>query len=298
MRLSAYKQSLSLLLLVVLTSCQPTIQTVDPVEDAASNETQDKVEQPDIAADNTKAPSEGSDSSAADSLKKEPIFPALQPGEYCYVVDTDTKTVQARLTIDAADRVIGDVQGVIHNEQEGYYTSYQQAVDGLIDGSNLNVDVATWIEYDQQNEQATWKISERSLDIKNDTLTKENCDVVSKAFQNEAGLEASDLTSSANRVKTEQVYFSGGKSSTTVSNSVVRGDRDVYILTALGGQQMSLAISATDGSAVFDVVTPSGIILGTELTEEKLPLPHTGDYQIIAKSMRGDATYELDIAIE
>ncbi|MEL7356158.1 MAG: hypothetical protein AAFN40_06320 [Cyanobacteria bacterium J06560_6] len=99
-------------------------------------------------------------------------------------------------------------------------------------------------------------------------------------------------------MKTQQVSFAPGESGTVVSDAVVRGDRNVYVLIAQGGQQMDLSMMSLEDNAVFDVVDPSGFILGTELTQEKIPLPYTGEYQVIVGGTRGNASYDLAIAIE
>lgn len=229
--------------------------------------------------------------------KPKPIAPAIAPGQYCYQANSEDQDLYARITVDAADRVTGDFQGSIHNDKNSYYTSYRQQLDGTIDGSNLNLDVATWIEFDKQNSQEIWKVTPKGLSTERDTLSLENCDAVSTVFQ-QNGLEANDLLEGANQVWRKDVFFDAGKSSTTVSNAVVRGDRDLYQLTAQGGQQMDLTIRALENNAVFDVISPSGIILLSETTEDTLYLPETGEYQIVVGGTRGNASYDLDIAIE
>ncbi|MEL6879870.1 MAG: hypothetical protein AAFP09_05045 [Cyanobacteria bacterium J06607_10] len=232
----------------------------------------------------------------------EPIYPVLAPGDYCYQKATDVETVNVRLAIDSADRVTGNVQGSVHNEANAYYTSYYQSIDGTIDGSNLNLDVATWIEYDYQNEQQTWKVSDRELTFgasvtPSDSLSKESCEVVNKAFQNEEGLEGRDLIDGGTTVHTKEVFFEPGKTSTVVSNAVIRGERDLYRVTAQGGQQMTLLISSLENNARFDVVGPTGRILARETGEDNILLPHTGEYQIVVGGTRGNATYDLEIEI-
>lgn len=113
------------------------------------------------------------------------------------------------------------------------------------------------------------------------TLEKEECAVANRAFQNEDRLEAADLTENANQVQTTQVFFDAGKSATTVSNAVVKGDHVAYLVTAQGGQMMTLSIDSIEDNAVFDVITPSNLILGTELRQAEISLPYTGDYQIL-----------------
>jgi hypothetical protein len=293
----------SLLLLFALASCGPA---ADSSGDADSSAGEDKqaLESVGDGADLSEIEKERGGAIAPDSEKVEnkpapdPIYPVLSPGRYCYSADTDFETTYIRLSIDSADRVTGDVQSTIHNAESGYYTSYVQAVDGTIDGSNLNLDVETWIEYDRQNRQETWQVSDDALKTDSTTLEKEKCTVASKAFQNEDGLEAADLIESANQVKTTQVFFDSGKRSATVSDAVVRGDRDMYLVKAQGGQTMTLSISALENNAVFDVISPSNMILGTELKQSEIFLPHTGDYKIVVGGTRGNATYDLKVGVE
>lgn len=307
MRLFLSKRSFSLLLVVTLAGCKPLPQstTVDPApatteaeSDASRDEATATKKTPDDASVAPSGERSGERSGEQPKDTPKPIYPALEPGTYCYDFDDDTKGIHARLTIEGNDRVTGDVQGVIHDDANAYYTSYRQAVDGTIDGSNLNVDVVTWIEYDQQNNQETWRISANELKMDGDSLSKASCEQTNKVFQGKDGLEAQDLTASATNVREQEVVFSAGKSGTTVSNSVVRGDRDVYTLVAQGGQTMTLSITSLEDNAVFDLVAPSGIILGTELTDELTLLPDTGEYKIIVGGTRGNASYDLAIAIE
>ena len=100
------------------------------------------------------------------------------------------------------------------------------------------------------------------------------------------------------KVKTKQVEFGAGQSDTTVSGALIRGDRDIYQLNARSGQIMALSISSLEDNAVFDLIDPNGTLLGSELKNEKISLPSTGDYQIIIGGIRGNANYNLTIAID
>lgn len=301
MRLVLSKRSLSLLLVFALAGCKPLPQntTVDPAPETTEAES-DASSEDSTATGSKKTPDDSAITPSEEQPKDtpKPVFPVLEAGTYCYDFDDDSKGIQARITIDPNDRVIGDIQGVIHDDVNAYYTSYRQAVDGTIDGSNLNVDVVTWIEYDKQNQQETWQVSSTELKMDRDSLSKASCEQINKAFQSKNGLEAKDLTANANNVRSQEVFFPAGESGTTVSNAVVRGDRDVYTLIAQGGQTMTLSITSLENNAVFDVVAPSGVILGTELTEEVTLLPDTGTYEIIVGGTRGNASYNLAITIE
>jgi hypothetical protein len=261
-----------------------TATTAEPAPDADNPDESVSAEQPTAA----KTPAQQSTAGAR----------ALPPGRYCYQLETDTLTENIRLTVQAGDRLTGDAQGTIHNEAEGYYSSYIQKLTGTLKGDQANLKVTTWIEYDVQDSSETWTVTANTLNTDRETLTTADCAVVSQAFQGPDGLEASDLLADATAVNTERVQFKPGSRSTSISHSVLRGERDVYVLGAEGGQRMDLAITSLEENAVLDVVDPSGLVLAREATQEQLILPHTGDYQVIVGGTRGNATYDLTIGIE
>ncbi|MEL6249835.1 MAG: hypothetical protein AAFR15_17720 [Cyanobacteria bacterium J06627_15] len=224
--------------------------------------------------------------------------PSLAPGRYCYFGEDDVSTLHARISVAANDQVTGDFQGTIANEAAGYYTSYRQALDGTIDGSNLNLDITTWIEYDKQNAQETWGVSTAELRIEGNTLQAQDCATVDTAFAGPNGQEAADLTANASNVKTLPVQFAAGKTGTTLSDAVIRAEAIVYELSAQGGQKMTLTISSLEDNAVFHVVSPSGLILELEQQFAEIFLPERGSYEVIVTGTRGNATYDLEIEIE
>jgi hypothetical protein len=96
---------------------------------------------------------------------------------------------------------------------------------------------------------------------------------------------------------TKVVKFRKGGTSASYSNSVIRGDRDTYILGASGGQIMSVSISSTENNAVFDIVSPSGNFMTTEKRSWSGQLPQNGKYQIIVGGTRGNATYKVSFSV-
>lgn len=222
----------------------------------------------------------------------------LDAGQYCYEAETDDVSGVVRLTVNPDQTVSGDSQATIHNEEQSYYSSYWQDFAGTLDGDQLDLDVTTWIEYDVQNESATWTVSAQQLDDTRNVYSPVDCDLVQNLFVNADGLEADELTAYATAVHEHRVEFPAGSTSTTVERGLVRAERDVLLLGAQGGQQMTLDISSLEDNAAFDVVSPSGQILVTEGTSEDLLLPETGDYEVIVGSTRGNTTYELYIEIE
>ncbi|NJL37173.1 MAG: hypothetical protein HC840_27855 [Leptolyngbyaceae cyanobacterium RM2_2_4] len=222
---------------------------------------------------------------------------AIAPGRYCYRADLPTQTAVLRLTVAANQTVTGDSRATISDEAQGYYSSYAQKISGSVAGDQLVAQIRTWIEYDVQDTDETWSITPDKVITPQMELTTAECEEVRSRFTNEDGLEASDLLDSATAVHTEQVQFEAGRNGTVINHAVIRGERDVYLLNAQGGQQMEIALTSTEQNAAFDVVSPSGEILTTEAQSETVSLPHTGDYQVIVGSTRGNATYELQITI-
>ena len=101
---------------------------------------------------------------------------------------------------------------------------------------------------------------------------------------------------------TKRIKFARGKSSATLSGSVIRGDRDTYILGAKAGQRMTVRIAALENNAVFQIEGPRGEYLegaGEEddATAVTVSLPDTGDYRIVVGGTRGNASYRLTVSI-
>ena len=102
----------------------------------------------------------------------------------------------------------------------------------------------------------------------------------------------------------QKVRFARGKSSTTISGAVVRGDRDRYYLGATKGQTMSVKITSLENNAVLQVFLPG--------EQEALPrageeddatswsgeLPDDAEYVIVVGGTRGNATYKLTVSIK
>lgn len=101
---------------------------------------------------------------------------------------------------------------------------------------------------------------------------------------------------------TKRIKFAKGKSSATVSNSVIRGERDTYIVSARKGQTMTVKITSVEDNAVFQIENPHGEYLEyagetDDATNITVSLPDSGDYRIIVGGTRGNASYRLTVSI-
>ena len=101
----------------------------------------------------------------------------------------------------------------------------------------------------------------------------------------------------------KRVKFARGKSSAVLSNSVIRGDEDTYIVGAKAGQKMSVKVSSVERNAVFFIEKPGGGYLenageGDGHTVWRGTLPSDGDYKIIVVAYRGNASYKLSVTIK
>ncbi|MGL5133499.1 MAG: hypothetical protein ACRC78_13290 [Planktothrix sp.] len=198
--------------------------------------------------------------------------PASSIQGYCFSIADDNMDSIARIYIDG-NKVTGRVEATIHNEKESYYTSYTQVLQGMKNGNKLNLNITTKIELDTQKTKETWTLNADSLNTGRTVYKKEPCLV-------------------------SQVRFDPGKNSATMSQSVVRGTRNIYLLKANQGQTMDLKITALENNAVFDVIGPNGQVLKTEATQSSLKLPTTGNYEIIVGGTRGNASYQLTVKIQ
>jgi len=101
---------------------------------------------------------------------------------------------------------------------------------------------------------------------------------------------------------TKRVRFAKGKSSITLSNAVIRGERDTYIVGAKAGQRMAVRVTALENNAAFQIEGPHGEFLDgagetDDATNVSVSLPETGDYRIVVGGTRGNASYKLTVTI-
>ncbi|WP_204139098.1 hypothetical protein [Halomicronema sp. CCY15110] len=282
-------KNVSFLGILLLLGCGASVEP--PTSTAPSSETP-------AAAATTEANSP-SEAPAAnpDATTAEPA--SLMPDQYCYFGDNELITGAVRLTVDGSGQVDGDSVVSIHNDETGYYSSFAQNFAGNLVGDRAALAITTWIEYDRQAMDETWQVTSDALTMSNgDVFFAADCDdsTVTQYFMGPAGIDSATLM--ADLPPAQRVEFAPGTSQATLENSVVRGDRDVYLLGAQGGQSMILDIYSLEDNAVFDLISPSGMIMTQEATSESLLLPQTGDYRLIVGGTRGNATYTLDVAIE
>ena len=101
---------------------------------------------------------------------------------------------------------------------------------------------------------------------------------------------------------TKRVRFAKGRSSVTLSNSVIRGDRDTYILGAKTGQRIIVRVTSLEDNAAFRIERANGEFLQgagemDDATSVTVRLPESGDYRIVVGGTRGNASYKLTISI-
>lgn len=102
---------------------------------------------------------------------------------------------------------------------------------------------------------------------------------------------------------TSRIRFAKGKSSATVSGSVVRGDSENFIVRAKAGQKMTVKITSLEDNAVFQIEGPDGEYLegaipGDDTMNFSDSLPLKGDYKIVVGGTRGNTTYKLTVSIK
>lgn len=109
------------------------------------------------------------------------------------------------------------------------------------------------------------------------------------------------------------IRFSQGASAATVENAVVRGDRDIYRVTAKAGQVMRVRITSIENNVVFQVYGPGAAYRQAdgiwEFSGPALPgagelddatawmgrLRSDGSYLIVVGGTRGNAGYRLSV---
>ena len=113
---------------------------------------------------------------------------------------------------------------------------------------------------------------------------------------------ASTFAQGGGKAEPNRIKFAKGKHSATVSNSVIRGEVDTYIVGAKAEQMMTVRVTAIENNAAFTVQGPDGEYLQDAGEEDEArqvtnTLPYNGDYKIIVGGTRGNATYRLTVTI-
>ena len=101
----------------------------------------------------------------------------------------------------------------------------------------------------------------------------------------------------------QRIKFPRGRSSTVISNAVLRDEIDQYILNARAGQKMKVDISSVEDNASFQITRPdkTQLLPGAGFDDDARhwsgELPDSGDYTIEVAPTRGNATYRLKVEI-
>ncbi len=111
------------------------------------------------------------------------------------------------------------------------------------------------------------------------------------------------LIGSSDLLAQTRIRFARGKSSAVVSNAVIRGDVDTYLVGAKARQKMTVKITSVERNAVFSIEKPGGGYLDNageddDQTVWRGTLPESGDYKITVAGTRGNATYRLTVTIK
>lgn len=116
------------------------------------------------------------------------------------------------------------------------------------------------------------------------------------AFSTTLSVEAAEIA--------KNITFVKGQSLAVVKSSVVRGDRDVYILRVRAGQAMSVNLTAIESNAAFSIYAPKSEtpIPGTEEENDVASwsgaISTSGAYRIVVGGTRGNATYKLRVSVK
>lgn len=222
-----------------------------------------------------------------------PAGQRVEEGRYCYSLEGKTLTAGARVEVTEHGDVAAWLEATVHDDANAYYTAYSQEAAGYLGaGPGVEMAVTTWIEYDVQDGEESWTLTEERLVTPQGTLLRVDCEHA-VGFSNAWSVEGDTGYPWHYR----RVRFDPAASATIVRRGVVRGERDIYLLRAREGQVLTLWIDALEDNAVFDLVAPDGTTLREESLEERVVLPVSGEYEIRVGGTRGNASYELVIAL-
>jgi len=291
--------TVSALMLATLASCNPKAATITPTNAISLDDAALQKEKQQTETDSAKSGTPRTESSAEDefSVTNNKLALALSTGEHCYKLDTTDRKRAVKLTVNDSGDVTGAHSGYQHNRENSYQVAYSGIVSGTLLNKDLTLNVMSQVETSLIGRTEIWQIKQDSLRVREDTLSKNNCDNQSHLEYNN-NFTLADLNPNANQISSKQIYVDEGKSSTTLTTDPIRsGDYITYTIGAKQGQKLSLEILQQQ-SIDFSLVSPSGTLLGRELTYADIVLPETGDYQIfVSTQTSGTDESELYLGI-
>ena len=99
------------------------------------------------------------------------------------------------------------------------------------------------------------------------------------------------------------VQFSHKMPSLVTEGSVVRGDRDVFLLNAGRDQRMTVHVETVEHNGCVEVKALGGDLVGGSVEESEAGitwvgvLPKAGAYSVAVSPTRGNATYKLEVSV-
>ncbi len=246
----------------------------------------------------TTVPSEQSD-------EPDPVV-GLEPGLYCYLLDSEVGATGGLELIVTPGQPVTVSQSVDSGGRLDPANVSSFVGDGTFVGdSELSVVGEFWVEGGieaQQIDGDIWDVSSEKVTIGEQTTTfVDGPPTYSRADcvelpNSEFPSRVDPLDGLIVRVD-EPIRFVPGGSSGSVSGAVIRGERDVYRVEVEADQVMSVSITSLEDNAVFDLVSPLGLVLNGEATEVNGVETAPGVYLIIVGGTRGNATYDMTVSV-
>ena len=103
-----------------------------------------------------------------------PAVPVGRANVECYRFQSDTTTATLRLET-TGNQVRGEVEAVIQDAANSYFTSYSQHFTGEREGQDLRVEIVTEIEDDIQHASQVWNLQGQQLTADGNRFRKVQC---------------------------------------------------------------------------------------------------------------------------
>lgn len=280
--------------------------------------------------------------SSLPEIQGEPLESAakipLEAGAYCYRTEAETLQAIAELLVEPDQSVTGTLEATVTDDENAYYTSYNQNFAGVLEGDELTASVTTKIEDDTQESTETWTLNQNQFSSDSAVLLKRvDCEEIialKSADKNPEKPVAAAPTSTpappkpapvtaptqsqptnpqppnpqppnpqpkavSTATSPVRIQFNDGASQTVVKGSLAANQTQVYLINAQEGQDMYLDITNGSGAAIFDVEVENGEVIQEDLPEFlDFTLPFSGDYIVTVKAQENNTSYALSITVQ
>ena len=174
-------------------------------------------------------------------------------------------------------------------------TTLESGRGRFISDTEIELDIESWTTDGFDSHDAVYTIAGDRLELSTFPGLRVSPDAGCDRFD-----RSKLATRDRNVYSSERIEFARGTSGTTIEGAVLRGEYAVYLLEMSKGQTLTVDIASLEDNAAVSVYTPDGHHISDNedgVGSRSMVLPASGVYEVSVSSIRGNASFTLDVSV-